>query len=150
MANQRILLVEDEPLVRDMLALTLSGEGYDVKVAGNFAEAMACLDSEPYALAISDWRLPDGDGLLIADTAADDWTPAAPCEKLAASAKSAGEPVSIVLYPGAYHDFDYPDMPVHTREGLAYTADGSGTAHSGTDPAARQDAVNRVIEFLAQ
>ena len=86
--------------------------------------------------------------LLILIGGADDWTPAAPCESLAAAAKAADEPVSIVVYPGAYHDFDYPNMPVHTTEGLAYTADGGGIAHSGTDPAARQEALHRVLEFL--
>jgi DNA-binding NtrC family response regulator len=31
---------------------------------------MACLAVRPYTLVISDWRLPDGDGLLVAETAA--------------------------------------------------------------------------------
>jgi dienelactone hydrolase len=89
-------------------------------------------------------RLP----LLILIGAADDWTPAAPCEDLAANAKAAGEPVSIILYPGAYHDFDHPDLKIHTTRGLAYTATGSRVAHSGTDPAAREDALARVPAFL--
>jgi dienelactone hydrolase len=100
-------------------------------------------------------RIPAGRGnwharmpLLLLIGGADDWTPAAPCESLAAAAKTVGEPVSLVVYPGAYHDFDYPNMPVHTTEGLAYTAGGGGVAHSGTDPTARQDALHRVLEFL--
>jgi dienelactone hydrolase len=88
--------------------------------------------------------------LLILIGAADDWTPAQPCEALAANAKAAGEPVSIVVYPGAYHDFDHPSLPIHTRSGLAYTAHGDGHAHTGTDPAARRDAVARAPEFLAR
>jgi len=55
-----------------------------------------------------------------------------------------------VVYPGAYHDFDYPDLPVRTRTGLVYSADGSGVAHAGTDPAAREDALRRIPAFLAQ
>ena len=31
---------------------------------------MACLDRGSYALVIADWRLPDGDGLLVAETGA--------------------------------------------------------------------------------
>jgi len=95
-----------------------------------------------------DWhaRLP----LMILIGAADDWTPAAPCEALAAAAVKAGEPVSITVYPGAYHDFDHPDLSVHVTSGLAYTANGNGVAHTGTNPAARKDALRRVPAFLAR
>lgn len=89
-------------------------------------------------------RLP----LLILIGAADDWTPAAPCESLAATAKASGEPVSIMVYPEAYHDFDHPDLKVHTVTGLAYTGSRTGRAHTGTNPAARQDALARVPAFL--
>jgi dienelactone hydrolase len=91
-------------------------------------------------------RLP----LMILIGAADDWTPARPCEALAGGAGSAGEPVSIVVYPGAYHDFDHPHLAFRSHSDLAYTADGKGKAHSGTDWAARQDALRRVPEFLTR
>ena len=91
-------------------------------------------------------RLP----LMILIGAADDWTPAAPCETLATTAKAANEPVSIVVYPGAYHDFDHPNLPVHSVKGLAYTANRNGLAHTGTNPAARQDALMRVLAFLSR
>lgn len=70
-ARERILLLEDEPTVRDLLANVLWAEGYAVDVVGTVAEAMQCLDRHDYALAITDWRLPDGDGLLVADSAAE-------------------------------------------------------------------------------
>jgi len=56
--------------------------------------------------------------------------------------------VSIIIYPGAYHDFDHPDLPIHEIEALAFTANGNGRAHTGTNPAARQDALRRVPAFL--
>jgi dienelactone hydrolase len=86
--------------------------------------------------------------LLILMGAADDWTPAAPCQELADA--RGGAPVSLKLYPGAYHDFDNPDSPVREVRGLAYTAKGGGSAHTGTDPAARADALKRVPAFLAR
>jgi dienelactone hydrolase len=91
-------------------------------------------------------RLP----LLILIGEADDWTAAAPCKEMVAAAKAAGEPVDIVTYPGAYHDFDHPNLPLHTQNNLAFTASGTGVAHTGTDPAARADAINRVEAFLAR
>ena len=81
---------------------------------------------------------------------ADDWTPAAPCESLANTAQGAGEPVAIKVYPGAYHDFDHPNQPVHLVRGLAFTGSGTGAAHSGTDPAARADAIKLVPTLLAR
>jgi dienelactone hydrolase len=77
----------------------------------------------------------------------DDWTPAPPCQALAAAA---GSDVVLQLYPGAYHDFDHPGLSLHRRSGLAYSADGDGIAHTGTDPAARADAISRVPAFLMQ
>lgn len=69
--NKRILLVEDEALIRDLLAHALHGEGYAVDAVATVAAAWTHLAGEPYALVIADWRLPDGDGTLVADAAAD-------------------------------------------------------------------------------
>ena len=70
MAAKRILLVEDETGISDFLTIALRGEGYEVDVAATVAEAWAHLDAHRYALVIADWRLPDGDGTVIADAAA--------------------------------------------------------------------------------
>ena len=70
MAAKRILLVEDETGISDFLTIALCGEGYEVDVAATASEAWAFLDRHRYELVITDWRLPDGDGLLIADGAA--------------------------------------------------------------------------------
>jgi dienelactone hydrolase len=42
--------------------------------------------------------------ILIGDK--DDWTPAEPCRRLSEAAQQAGYPVTIKIYPGAYHLFD--------------------------------------------
>jgi len=88
--------------------------------------------------------------LLILIGAADDWTAAQPCVDLIAAAKAAGANADIVTYPDAYHDFDHPDLPVHIVEGLAFTASGTGRVHTGTNPAARADAIKRVPAYLAR
>jgi dienelactone hydrolase len=83
--------------------------------------------------------------LLLLIGQADDWTPPHPCRALAAGA---GPRLAYVEYPGAFHGFDAPDQPVRLRTGLAFSVRGDGTAHVGTDPAARADALRRVPEFL--
>jgi dienelactone hydrolase len=91
-------------------------------------------------------RLP----MLILMGDADDWTPPAPCDRLAKAARGRGENVDLVLYPGAVHDFDHPRRKLAERQGIAFTADGTGRARVGTDPVAREDAMRRVSEFLAR
>ncbi len=85
--------------------------------------------------------------ILILMGADDDWTSPTPCKALAARFPAQ---ITLVLYPGAYHDFDAPDRPVVLRTGLAYTAHGDGTAHVGTNPAAQADALRQVPAFIAR
>ena len=70
LTGARILLVEDEPHIQDPMSHALRTKDYTVDVAATVAEAKACLISQTYDLVIADWRLPDGDGRLIADWAA--------------------------------------------------------------------------------
>ncbi len=44
--------------------------------------------------------------LLIQIGAVDNWTPAKPCERLAAGLQANGQPVDLRVYPGAHHGFD--------------------------------------------
>jgi DNA-binding NtrC family response regulator len=72
MPEKRILLVEDEPQILNVLEHVLRSERYVLDTARTVPDAMALLDGGSYALAIVDWRLPDGgDGLTIADAAAE-------------------------------------------------------------------------------
>jgi dienelactone hydrolase len=83
--------------------------------------------------------------LLILMGAADDWTPPAPCQELARRNLN----INLKLFPGAYHDFDVPNDPVHEISGLHYTKDGSGEAHAGENPAGRTQALQMVPAFFA-
>jgi dienelactone hydrolase len=86
--------------------------------------------------------------LLVLVGADDDWTPAPPCQALVARERSRDRPVDLVVYPGAYHDFDAPGMKLHMMKNVATTQ--SGTATLGTDPAGRADALARVPAFFAR
>jgi dienelactone hydrolase len=87
---------------------------------------------------------------LILAGSADDWTPAALCQQMVAGARGRSARAEIVVYPGAYHEFDRANTPVRLRTGLVNTADPSGRAHGGTNPAARNDALKRVPLWLAK
>jgi dienelactone hydrolase len=87
---------------------------------------------------------------LILIGRADDWTPAVACEQMVAGARGRSARATLIVYPGAHHGFDRPDYPVRELTGLTFTADGSGKAHVGTNPAARADAFRRVPQWLAR
>lgn len=69
--DKRILLVEDEPDIQEPMSQALRSKGYTVDIAGTVAKAKTALIAQTYDLVIADWRLPDGDGRLIADWAAE-------------------------------------------------------------------------------
>jgi dienelactone hydrolase len=87
---------------------------------------------------------------LILIGRADDWTPAAACEQMVAGARGRTARATLIVYPGAHHEFDRADFPLRELTGLAFTADPSGKAHVGTHPAARADAFRRVSQWLAR
>ena len=61
--SERILVIDDEHNLRELLRIVLEGEGYDVREAATYAEGEAMLASESFALVICDIFLPDGNGL---------------------------------------------------------------------------------------
>jgi len=87
---------------------------------------------------------------LILIGAADDVTPPQDCEHMVAGAKGRSARISILVYPGAPHDFDLPDRPPQTRTDYAVSADGTGRVHASTNFAARTDSLKRVPQWLAR
>ena len=85
---------------------------------------------------------------LILIGRADDQASAAACQQMVAGARGRSARVAIHVYPGAHHDFDHPNRPLQVRTGLAFSVDGTGRVHSGTNPAARADAIKRVPEWF--
>jgi two-component system response regulator PilR (NtrC family) len=63
--GHKILIVDDEPSMRDMLSIMLAREGYDVLVADSRAAAARVLSGAPLDAVITDVKLPDGDGVEI-------------------------------------------------------------------------------------
>jgi DNA-binding response OmpR family regulator len=61
----RLLVVEDNPNIRELLLELLDGAGYVVDGAANIEEALARLGRTAFDLLILDLELPDGDGRRV-------------------------------------------------------------------------------------
>jgi len=61
----RVLVVEDEAYVRESLREILRERGYEVLESAGVAEAMAQLARAPVDVVLTDYRLADGDGLVL-------------------------------------------------------------------------------------
>ena len=59
---RRLLIVEDNPALRQMLSLEFEELGYQVQAAGCCAEARQLAREEGFELALLDYNLPDGVG----------------------------------------------------------------------------------------
>jgi DNA-binding response OmpR family regulator len=64
--RRRILAVDDDEAILDVVRLNLEAEGFEVAVARSVAEALSVLDARPCVLAVLDIMLPDGDGIELA------------------------------------------------------------------------------------
>ena len=65
MAKARILVVDDEKSMRDLLSITLEKEGYDVLTAAGGEPAIEALHRESVDAVITDLRMPKVDGLQV-------------------------------------------------------------------------------------
>ena len=101
-------------------------------------------DEPPFAAAVAFYpgcdppAAPLETDTLILIGEADDWTPAARCQRWVALARADGHALQIKTYSGALHGFDAPAMP-HDYAGH----------HVGRDPAAAADATAETKAFLA-
>jgi two-component system OmpR family response regulator len=62
----RVLVVDDEPNIVDVISMALRFEGFDVEPAGNGAEAIAAVAARKPAVIVLDVMLPDIDGFEVA------------------------------------------------------------------------------------
>jgi dienelactone hydrolase len=86
---------------------------------------------------------------LVLIGAKDDVSSPPACRQMIEGARGRSALVRIVVYPGAYHDFDRANLPLHALTG---TPDAAAPEHGhlGTDPEARADSQKRVAEWLAR
>ncbi|MFB9245880.1 sigma-54-dependent Fis family transcriptional regulator [Massilia antarctica] len=106
MTSPRVLVVDDEADLRELLEITLVRMGLDVDSAETLREARAFLAQNDYGLILTDMRLPDGLGLELVQevNASNKSTPIA-----VVTAYGSAENAVVALKAGA---FDYVSKPV--------------------------------------
>ena len=106
MSSPRVLIVDDEADLRELLDITLARMGLDVDCAATLGEARSLFAAADYALVLTDMRLPDGLGLELV-------------REVAASGK--GTPIAVITAYGSADNavvalkagaFDYVSKPV--------------------------------------
>ncbi|MES2757572.1 MAG: sigma-54 dependent transcriptional regulator [Pseudomonadota bacterium] len=140
MTSPRILVVDDEADLRELLDITLVKMGLDVDCAETLREARALFAANEYALVLTDMRLPDGLGLeLVREVAASGkGTPIA-----VVTAYGSADNAVVALKAGAFDYVSKPvvldDLRVMVRSALRLSSPGSA------QPAASPGAPSRLI-----
>ncbi len=67
MTRQRVLIVDDEPDIRELLEITLSRMGLETRSAEDYSHATRLLLEESFDLCLTDMKLPDGDGIALVE-----------------------------------------------------------------------------------
>jgi two-component system response regulator PilR (NtrC family) len=106
----RILIVDDEADILDLLELTLLRMGLEAQRAMSVSEALALLKNGFYALCLTDMRLPDGEGLRLVEYISEH-CPSLPVAVITAHGNM--ENAVAALKAGA---FDYLSKPVSLEQ----------------------------------
>ncbi|MCU0694962.1 MAG: response regulator [Myxococcaceae bacterium] len=62
----RILVVDDSRAMRSLVCRALKAAGYEqLREAGNGAEALQSIDAQPVDFVLTDWNMPEMDGLAL-------------------------------------------------------------------------------------
>ena len=156
-ASGKVLVVDDDPAVRQSIDRILSSKGYAVITAENGEEALRKLNEEKYDLVYTDIRMPGMSGLEVAEQikARRPWTPVViitgyGTDAAEARAKAAGvssfvhKPLSPEMIEDAARDALAAPAAVAEAAALPITA-GAPSAK----PAALASALKNIALFLA-
>jgi two-component system, NtrC family, response regulator PilR len=110
--NRRVLVVDDEPGLREMLSILLRREGLDVAVAPGFVAGCDAIKNapKPYGVVLTDLVMPDGSGLELLSLCKDR---SAQTEVIVMTAHSTLETAVDAMRRGAY---DFVTKPFATSE----------------------------------
>ena len=104
--SQKVLVIDDEPDIRELLNLTLSRMGLDVTTVEDLGSARRALHSEDFSFCLTDMRLPDGNGLDLVQEITDKY-PNLPTAMITAHGK-----IEDAVYALKLGAFDFVSKPV--------------------------------------
>ncbi|WP_334155077.1 response regulator [Tepidimonas sp.] len=140
-----LLIVEDEPDLRQLYELALVKVGLAVDASGDLAQARAQLAQRHYAAVVTDMRLPDGTGLdLLRELSRDGRAERAIVITAYGSADNAVE----ALKAGAFDYLTKPVAPARLRQAIAMALAAAQPAPATA--AASPTAAGRVTPPLAE
>jgi two-component system response regulator MprA len=88
-----VLVVEDEPVIRELMAILLEDEGYDVRQAVDGVQALEVMEQHGIDLVLSDVKMPRLDGASLV-------------QRL----RSRGDAIPVVLMSAVYAEVDLPGV----------------------------------------
>jgi two-component system, OmpR family, response regulator MprA len=119
-----VLVVEDEPVIRELMAILLEDEGYAVRQAVDGLQALEMLEQQGIDLVLSDVKMPRLDGASLVHRL-----------------RSRGDAIPVVLMSAVYAEVDLPGVrfmrkPVNCEHLLTIIAaalrENGPTAYGGT------------------
>lgn len=145
---KHILIIDDEPDIRDLLEMTVIGMGLQATLAADLAEARAALESHRFDLCFTDMRLPDGDGLEIVRLISEQY---AHLPVAVITAHGSVESAVTALKHGAF-DFLSKPLDLNNLRAIIATALELGSEPSGSDRAllGNSAAMNGVRDIIAK
>ena len=73
MGAPTVLVVDDEPAIRDLLRRWIEGWGYVVTLASSATEALDVMRATPAAILVCDIKMPEHDGLWLTERVRATW-----------------------------------------------------------------------------
>ncbi len=73
MNKKKILVIDDEDIVRTSCSRTLAPAGFEVRLARNGVEGLKILEEGPFDLVLTDLKMPDMDGIEVLRKIKETW-----------------------------------------------------------------------------
>jgi DNA-binding NtrC family response regulator len=73
MSKGKILVIDDEDIVRLSCSRTLVPEGYELKMAKNGTEGLKMLEEDAFDLVLTDLKMPNMDGIEVLANIKENW-----------------------------------------------------------------------------
>ncbi|MDA8241669.1 MAG: response regulator [Nitrospiraceae bacterium] len=73
MNKKKVLVIDDEDIVRTSCSRTLAPAGFEVRLARNGVEGLKILEEGPFDLVLTDLKMPDMDGIEVLRKIKEGW-----------------------------------------------------------------------------